>query len=406
MKEYIKRKMEEGEFTPSVLIIGLFLLITIISPKVKFFIPVIILTVFVEFIVLKEKLVFRRQHIIMSVFMIIVIASMLIAKETYSVVHLFPYLIFYVFFIVVTMKSYNKSQLNFFTYCLQIGGVLASLLIIFNGKAYYGEELRYTIILSTGPQDPNFTAILLCLPLVAFFMRIYYVTTKKNIVICGLGSVLLLLTIVLTGSRTGMIAIATIVGTMFFAWIIKYKKEKEAKFTWMKVLVVTFVIVAIFAAVIMILPDQIVGRIFNYNSLYQYENSKIIAGSPRLNIWFNSLDLILIKPIQGFGLGMFDYYLPQHKGLVTAIHNTYIDVWFQFGIVGLLAFGAVIINYLIDIFRTKTFPLISLMFVLAVGCMFLDMFYGREIWIIICALSLYLNFYKDTGLTMKDILGG
>lgn len=406
MKEYIKKKWKVEKFTPSIVLIGLFLLCTIVSPKVKLFIPIIILSVLVEFILLKQEFVFRIQHMLMSVFMIIVIASMIIANETFSLVHLFPYLIFFVFFIIVTMKSYNKSQLNFFTYCLQIGGVLASFLIIFNGKAYYGEELRYTIILSTGPQDPNFTAILLCLPLVAFLIRAFYSTTKKSIIICGLGSILLLLTIVLTGSRTGMIAIASVIGTMFFAWIFKYKKEKKTKVTWKNMVFTMVTVVVVFAVGIMILPDQIVGRIFNYNSLYQYDNSQIVAGSPRLNIWLNSLDIISNKPIQGFGLGMFDYYLPQHKGLVTAIHNTYIDIWFQFGIAGLMAFGALVIRYLIEIIKTKSFLLISIMFVLAIGCMFLDMFYGREIWIIICSLSLYLNFCKDTGLTMEEIFGG
>lgn len=404
MKKYLNINHYKEVLTPSILVTGIFLILTIISPKIEFFVPIIVITILFEFIFLKEEFTIRKQQILIMCFMCVVVISMLIAKEQFSMNYIFPYIAFGGFYILVTLKSYTSRQLNYFSHCLEFGGILACMLIIINGKAYYGEELRYTIILATGPQDPNFTSILLCLPLIVFLLRMYYNPKKLNCVICSLGALVLMFTIVLTGSRTGMIALTMIIITMFISTLLKSKKEK--KLTWRKVIVVLAILVIILSTIILMLPDQIIGRIFNYNSLYQYDNSSIIAGSPRLNIWINAVEILFHRPIVGFGLGMNDYYLLQHKGLITALHNTFIDVWFQFGIVGFVMYIYIIFNYVKDIFITKSYPLTTLIFVLLVGCMFLDMFYGREIWIILMTLSLYLNYMKDTNMNIKSVFGG
>lgn len=406
MKKYLNKNHYKEILTPSILVTGIFLILTIISPKIKLFLPIIVISIIFEFIYLKEVFTIRKQQILIMCFMCVVVISMLMAKEQFSMNYIFPYMAFGGFYVLVTLKSYTSKQLNYFSHCIELGGILACLLIIINGKAYYGQELRYTIILATGPQDPNFTSILLCLPLIVFLLRVYYNPNKFNCIICSTGALLLMFTIVLTGSRTGMIALTMIIITMFISALLKYKKEKKIKLTWGKVIVILVIVAIILSTIILILPDQIIGRIFNYNNLYQYDNSSIIAGSPRLNIWINAIEILFHRPIVGFGLGMNDYYLLQHSGLITALHNTFIDVWFQFGIIGFVMYIYIFFNFVKCIFITKCYPLTTLIFVLLVGCMFLDMFYGREIWIILMTLSLYLNYIKDSNMSIKSVFGG
>lgn len=402
--EKIIMKIENNEILrPSILAIGLFFMVTIISPKISILLPITGVAILFDYLILKENIVIRKQHVLICIFMIIVILSMIIASEKYSLVAIPPYIIFSLMFLLFTTKEYTEKQINFISRCIEIGGIIASILIMFFGKTYYGEELRYTIILNGERQDPNFTAILLCLPMVLFLVRIFYGKTLKHKLLNSIGAIITIFTIVLTGSRTGMICIAAILLISIAINIILNKNK--IKFNLKKVIGIILIGIVIGIVGLNLLPDQITDRIFNYSNTYRYDNSTIIAGSPRLNIWINAMDLVFQHPVVGYGLGMSDYYMPLHKSLITALHNTYIDVWFQFGIFGLLVFAGVIGSFIYDFIKTKSYYLLNMIVLIMIAGGFLDLFYGREVWIILSFMMIVLNYVCLNKESIHKVLG-
>lgn len=388
---------------PSILAIGLFFMVTIISPKINILLPATGIAILFDYLILKENIVIRKQHILICIFMIIVLLSMIIASEKYSLVAIPPYIIFSLMFLLFTTKEYTRKQINFISRCIEIGGIITSVLIIFFGKTYYGEELRYTIILNGERQDPNFTAVLLCLPMILFLFRVIYGKTLKFKLFSAVGVVITIFTIVLTGSRTGMICISAIVLISIGIRVILNKNK--IKFNSKKAIGIILIAILIGLIGLNLLPDQITDRIFNYSNTYKYDNSAIIAGSPRLNIWINAMDLVFQHPIIGYGLGMSDYYMPLHKGLITALHNTYIDVWFQFGILGLVAFIVIIASFIYDSIKTKSYYLLNIVVIIIIAAGFLDLFYGREVWIILSFMMIALNYVCLNKVSIHKVLG-
>lgn len=82
------------------------------------------------------------------------------------------------------------------------------------------------------------------------------------------------------------------------------------------------------------------------------------SGTGRTYIWGKTLDLIMEKPILGYGLDTLTYYFPQndkykvsniwrYETLVDKPHNIYLAIAFGSGVVSLMAFLTIIMFYLL-----------------------------------------------------------
>lgn len=82
------------------------------------------------------------------------------------------------------------------------------------------------------------------------------------------------------------------------------------------------------------------------------------AGSGRLRIWDNTLKLIKKRPIFGYGLGTMILYYDNNDpdqafrgNIVSKPHNVYLGLAFGTGLIGLLAFLALVISHSFDFFK-------------------------------------------------------
>jgi tetratricopeptide (TPR) repeat protein len=109
----------------------------------------------------------------------------------------------------------------------------------------------------------------------------------------------------------------------------------------------------------------------------------------RLTVWRNSLDLASDYPFTGLGLGNFEMAYSSYVLLVQVphtahAHNLFLDIWLEQGLLGLLAFGALVLNAIWihkSISRWRLAALASLTVILLHGLVD-DAFYGYGGWAI------------------------
>ena len=222
--------------------------------------------------------------------------------------------------------------------------------------------------------DPNncaafslFGAIISCYSI--FYLKKYYISSFVNLI---LGTFVILL----TGSRGGLIAIVAIILLCFLFMKPLNTLNLLSRGSLIFFLFTIFLIMSPY-----ILPPNTINRLLNFFS---------DGGSGRIQLWTDAFDLFKTQPLFGGGWGAATYF---NKRFPQAVHNTYLSMLAEGGIVSLSLF-LYSHFYLImkGIKKRNWFPLLMLssMFIL---CFFIDAINKRFIWnaLIISYLSLYLR---------------
>jgi O-antigen ligase len=200
-----------------------------------------------------------------------------------------------------------------------------------------------------------YVEIILCLSLAMIFM-------KKSGWALKLFSVYALVTILpalyFTQSRSGWIGAFVGIAVFFLLW------------SWRKSL-------KLFLSTILILPVAVIAisfAIWSSSEIVRDRIDEMIRPAPqdaeipfeiynmRLDVWRDTIDMIGDAPVFGHGGGSYRYIMPHYLRMVFArflryAHNDYLHHTAEYGIVGLLLFGLIIIagaiRYLIWIKRTE-----------------------------------------------------
>jgi O-antigen ligase len=140
--------------------------------------------------------------------------------------------------------------------------------------------------------------------------------------------------LLMTASRGAMVGI--VLASLWGAYVFRrfVSLGRFAGWVGAGVLVVTIVIVSLSATYTDLLADRVLGITFSGNASD--------ASSGRTTIWVEALKTMMESPwafITGFG---FDSY--STMGFEYAPHNTYLNLWFNLGLPGLLAFVLVIVQ--------------------------------------------------------------
>lgn len=227
------------------------------------------------------------------------------------------------FLVLKTTKSYSDLKFYFF-----------SLLIIGGSLAMSTATLGATGRLSVGSTlDPNDLAMVLVTILP--FSIIYFLKSMgtMKMVYCGL-MVVILLAIILTGSRGGFLGLVAVMGYLVFKRYPGINGEK-GKIYFFRKITLTAIAVSVFLS---LSPPEYIERI---NSLLNLEDDYNVSNSKqgRLGIWASGIDIMMSRPY-GVGIGAF----PAAQGTLAddgayrAAHNTLLLVGVELGFLGLLLF--------------------------------------------------------------------
>ena len=123
--------------------------------------------------------------------------------------------------------------------------------------------------------------------------------------------------------------------------------------------------------------------IFSFPWLRQYSTEKVLlkdlSGQLRLNIWQGAISLLKTSPLLGVGLSGYQKLIPKFQkpyyqsGQLISVethpypHNLYLAVWLELGLLGLLVFISLIVNFFVLIFKKIKRDVSSRRFFLALG---------------------------------------
>lgn len=220
----------------------------------------------------------------------------------------------------------SRTQVEKMAYAYIAGAFIISIFIIVIQKRYYAMDItRLTIkVGSNDIIDPNYLGTFLCAPV---FLCIYFLEkASKRMwrIILLFTSILILIGLILTGSRGAMLAVFTGFVTMFFP---KTREKLHLK----KIVVMILGVIIAFLIIYNTVPLETLDRFLEVNT-WQSDGSN----SRRLALWGNAIEAIKKYPVFGTGVGNTALSIGKITGIYEPSHNTYLELWIQTGVFGLI----------------------------------------------------------------------
>lgn len=247
------------------------------------------------------------------------------------------------FLFLQLLFGYSQEDYDHFKTAFIINGAILLFLCITNGYYMYG---RFWIKTAESGADPNYLAGWFIIP-ICFCIEIIFGKQKAIIkILCALEVILSFYFIFQTGSRSGLAAnafVAIVAALYEVNHIIKKYPIRSA-------------IIFIFSIIIIVIAYRSMPEVMAERIAHSSINM-----SGRLSVWMELLSQLCkhpFKAIVGFGHNSVAY--SNRAGLVA--HNLFLDVWFNYGIIGL-----VILIYFLIINIKKVFKLDPFMAIAAVG---------------------------------------
>ncbi len=228
-----------------------------------------------------------------------------------------------VFYLIIFYEVDTKAKFDVFlsAFVLLIGMIaFLSFRDYYGGGAIYRMGISRAIGRTSAGGDANTLAGTLAttVPLIVAAYRVYRHALVRIACIGLLG--LLLLMIVNTGSRSGLLTLLAVIATI--VWFSRYR-----------------MITAVAAVVLMIagwlvLPEQYKAR---YETIIDDNRDADAISSGRVHIWKNGIRMFVARPVLGVGSGAFrDANASGNYGPATDMqaHSLYIELFATMGLVG------------------------------------------------------------------------
>ena len=270
------------------------------------------------------------------------------------------------------------------TYMLS-SGVLGVLALFFS-DAYHGVSVSRQVLTVLGVEiDPNNLAALM---LVGIAISLGFIFYEKRFMILSLVIVAInTIGCFRSGSRAGLVTAACLLAVCF---IIGDKRQSAASMMKRLVLVAAVVGIMIFVTVNFVSSDTL-DRLFKFE---EYED-----GSGRLSMWTNVWEYYTRSiPSVLFGSGWGSATV--HTGSGVAVHNTFLTMLCDVGLVGVVVFFAPIVYVSIKLLKERTMIPLMIFGAGMVPSFFIDAVNKRFFWNAIILLILY--FYHDQNKTDEE----
>lgn len=292
--------------------------------------------------------------------------------------YIFSLLSSFIMFLFSTLDSYSEIEYSFLKNSIMFSGIVAIVTVLSNIDLSSGSRL----VLNVGRyMDPNYFSTGLVLITAVLIDNIF---EKRKVKINITILVALLMTIILTGSRGGLLA-----NIMVISVYIMFRKK-----IGFKSILLLFITVLSFLIVFIYFKDYIPVTILN-----RFNISNIIKdeGSGRLNIWFNNLsyykDTSIFRTFFGNGFSTFSYTSYITYGVAQVAHSIYVQSLLEGGIFGLIVTVYLILSRMKYTYKERErhlFIFASLVGV-AIGGSFLDIHVSRFFWNIMFFSTLKYN---------------
>ncbi len=290
-----------------------------------------------------------------------------------------------------TQEKMVRLSMKWYSYTALFVGIIGIFINILGMKFLlqiynFGAD-RYNGLMN----DPNYFAIIQISAL-PFFLRNKNISLKAKVIIYCL----MMLSILLSGSKTGFITL--IMYTMLFVLggILKNKmRVKTILFGFSAI-----IIILLLGGTLQLIQSNLT---FNLDKYVQFQRISLLFtnfdaaingnGSGRLPIWLTGMHLISSSPLFGVGVGMYPVVSNKVSGIESVAHNTYIQVYSEWG--GL--FATILFLYLAAILLKVTFSkkiknetnliLRDILIIMLIGSIAISLNNARMFWFFLGVLA-------------------
>jgi O-antigen ligase len=224
---------------------------------------------------------------------------------------------------VVASFHMTQQELQRLLWLTVAGGAVVAVVVVREFTTVFGLQGRANLVLGDQTANPNDLAGSLLLP---FALALAGALSGRRLVArTGLFAVLalLILAILLTMSRSGMISMTVVL----FSYLLRTGRKK----------LIPVCLIGL-AGFIVLMPKLFYQR---------WEEAPTGRMEGRLDIWIAAREIVKRSPVLGVGTGNFPVaynyvagYAPRFRGYDRASHNMYLDVLSETGIIGALLFLA------------------------------------------------------------------
>ena len=311
-----------------------------IFPFIQPFSPALLLTIVTSVLVFFKitgtkassllRLTEVRRYIPFFLIMILGIPFAYHRRVAFNHIFLF-YLMNVLFFLLFIFLIDSFEKLKSITLVVSVSTFFYSLFSLIKGAFSHGR-----LITQGSMFDPNDIAYVLVslFPLSFFFLREGESFLKKAVAVITV--VASIIVIVLTGSRTGVLGLLTVLLLLLFTNLGNLRRYYKVLF--FAGLIVFF----------MVFREKI--NIERYLTLAEIGSDyNVTAEFGRFDVWGKTIQLILSNPITGVGVGcspMAIGYLRDELDLIPrwqAVHNSYLQVAVETGLIGFMFFISAIV---------------------------------------------------------------
>lgn len=235
-------------------------------------------------------------------------------------------------FIAVTMLAYNDRELKLIKSSIILAG--AFLAIMYIGEVSVGtgsvDTGRFSMSEGNNPNNMAASFYLSAILSISMIFSAKKMLHKVIYILCSAGTILVIL---MTGSRGGLLGLT--IALVYFV----FAQKSRSKFTYALGIVILAGLLYYFLG--NLLPETLTNRLFT-SSGFLYD---VGTTGNRSDIWSTTITYILPSlPIWGLGTGCTPVALYQFYGLLKGMHNTYLNMIVELGILGLPVFIWLIIG--------------------------------------------------------------
>ncbi len=330
----LKEKKTKNYFKVSTILLGISLIFMFRSGD-KFFLLssyyyfafISLMMLFLETLMI-DKIVFGKISKLILALCVISLISCLIADRYINMSFVFSYIIWLGLFLLISVNTYTKKEINYLCNCYILGALIITFLIFKQNVNYESFSSRLTIQLKNGDlADPNMLALFLVVPCILSFINILCIKKKSLKIVYCISSIVIILGIFFTGSRGSIIAIT--IGLIFIFYEFYLKGNPNALKLIFKVLLILSLILVLFFIIKFYLPQDVYKRIFvsSYNDM---------SNQIRIERWLYGLRAMKESPVFGYGFQDNLDVLERIVGVYSSPHNSFIVIWMEFGTIGLI----------------------------------------------------------------------
>ena len=188
--------------------------------------------------------------------------------------------------------------------------------------------------------------------------------------ICGASCFFIICHEVVMGSRGGWLGTIVAVGVIGLAWLFRAlrvgRRAMDVSVAALVIVVLSWPVVGGLLSGIPAGPDRDLGGLTSEYWRSMSERSRDAleirddSSQQRVLLWEDTLRLIFDRPFVGVGVGNFEYNIPQYSSrqslevkrrmeqrtglelMAYRAHNDYLEIWAESGVLGILAFGAIV----------------------------------------------------------------